>query len=156
MRLAGSPSRADASRTGATFINLAMASKRRSSIARALMTRPAQSLFFERGAECANSETWVAGCMNFPPVVFNQNQRGVGFPDRLDQLNLALYTRRTSSYEIDTSNDFFSSCSSQRAPRPRRHAPQCSADSACRSRKVTAALTHRYCLLICISNLGII
>src|SRR5260370_32749991 len=124
MRLAGSPSRADAWRTGATFINLAMASKRRNSIARALMIRPAQSLFFERGDECANSETWVAGCMNFPPVVFNQNQRGAGFPDRLDQLVLALYIHRMSSHEIDTPKDFFSSGSSQRVPRPRRHTPR--------------------------------
>src|SRR5258708_28508484 len=93
MRLAGSPNRADASRTGATLINLAMASKSRKSIARALMIRPAQTLFFENGAvclaECANSEAWVADCINFLRLPSIKDQQGAGFPDRLDQLNLA-------------------------------------------------------------------
>src|SRR6266481_1991057 len=110
-RLAGYPNRAHASRTGATFINLAMASKTRNRIARPLIIRPAQTLFFDKGAvcgaECANSEAWVADCINFLRLPSIKDQQGAGFPDRLDQLNLALYTRRTSSPEIDTSDDFF-------------------------------------------------
>src|SRR6266478_3209325 len=57
-----------------------MASKSRNSIARALMIRPAQSLFFEKGPvcvlECANSEAWVADCINFLRLSSIKNQQG--------------------------------------------------------------------------------
>jgi hypothetical protein len=81
--------------------------------------------------------------MNFPPVILNQNQQGAGLKVRLDQLNLALYTRRTISYEIDTSNDFFFELLNPTSGTTMASYPQGSADTARSSRKVTAAITHR-------------
>src|SRR5260370_4045515 len=105
-----------------------MASKSRNSTARAFMIRPAQSLFFEKGAvcvaECANSEAWVADCINFLRLSSIKNQQGAGFPDRLDQPNLALFTRRMNSHEIDTSNHFFFELLKPTVAQPWRRAPR--------------------------------
>src|SRR5215204_1748201 len=59
--LSGYPSRTVASTTGAGFTNFPTASTSRNNAGKALMIRPARSLFFETGA------AWVLDCMYSSP-----------------------------------------------------------------------------------------